>query len=470
MAAVNEDLQRRLQTVGKTLRMVKIDPDSDLPPVAQLEKAIDTSPRPDALIVPNLDICLLHAGDKFLTALNFSRETITALGLPILFWASKNTLHQLGNRAADLFSQRAINTVFFGGKAEGAPSPFLFERFDQDRLNDAGLHALQPRIDLLEKQLAEAEAAAYPPTRIARDIALPLAEAYAGVSAFEAALQVLGRYQAHLPETADRYLLLGQIYFQAGDNAAAMEAYERALVFAKEMADKVKEWQVNLTLAEVLYRQGKYEAARDQCEKALGITRKTGDKLGEGIALNNLGQIYSKIGEYKTAIHYLEGGLNMIREIGDKSGEGRILNNLSQVYDARGDFDTAHQYLEQSLRIQREIGDKSGEGTTLNNLATILHAMDDHKTAFSYLEQSLRIRREIGDISGLAITLNNMAKILFEERNNPDEALPLFLESQSLFKQIGSPNEKVSAGHLDAIRQQIGEARYQEILTTVQGA
>ena len=146
------------------------------------------------------------------------------------------------------------------------------------------------------------------------------------------------------------------------------------------------------------------------------------------------------------------------------------MNNIGQIFEAYGDYERALVYLEQSLRIAREIGDKSGEGTTLNNLSGIYRARGDYETALQYLEQSLRIQREIGDINGLAITLNNMATIVFQQQDKPEEALPLFLQSYQIFKQIGSPNEQTPAKYLEQIKQQLGPARYQEILQSLPSA
>ncbi|MDX2245565.1 MAG: tetratricopeptide repeat protein [Bacteroidia bacterium] len=262
---------------------------------------------------------------------------------------------------------------------------------------------------------------------------------------------------------------LSQIFQARGDYETALQYLEQSLRIRREIGDKSGEGSTLNNLSQIFQARGDYETALQYLEQSLRIAREIGDKSGEGTTLNNLATTAHARGDYETALLYLEQSLRIQREIGDKSGEGTTLNNLSQIFHARGDYETALLYLEQSLRIAREIGDKSGEGRTLNNLATTAHAKGDYETALLYLEQSLRIRREIGDINGLAITLNNMAVIIFQQQGKPEEALPLFIQSYSIFHQIGSPNEKVPMSYINDIVAELGEARFQEIVGKIKG-
>ncbi|MBL0015494.1 MAG: tetratricopeptide repeat protein [Bacteroidetes bacterium] len=72
------------------------------------------------------------------------------------------------------------------------------------------------------------------------------------------------------------------------------------------------------------------------------------------------------------------------------------------------------------------------------------------------------IRQEIGDIAGMAATLHNMGSIIYG-RKAYEEAIPYFLKAYAILKQIGSPNLQHPESYLDAIKEKLGEARYQEI-------
>ncbi|MEZ4829856.1 MAG: tetratricopeptide repeat protein [Bacteroidia bacterium] len=275
-----------------------------------------------------------------------------------------------------------------------------------------------------------------------------------------------------LPENlhllATLYTRQGKIYSQLSEYKNAEKAFEQALDIARETGNRQLEATVLAELGDVYYYIGDYRGAREYGEKGLLIAREIGDKSGEGRTLNNIGQTYSARGDYKTAFKYLEDSLRISREIGNKSGQGMTFNNIGEIYYDQGDYETALQYLEQSLRLSREIGEKSGEGRILNNISQIYDARGEYETALKYLEQSLRISREIGTIDSLAVTLNNMAAIIFQQQGKPEEALPLFIQSYSIFRQIGSPNEKIPERFISDIKAQIGEARFQEIIAQMQ--
>ena len=256
---------------------------------------------------------------------------------------------------------------------------------------------------------------------------------------------------------------ISQIYKARGDYDTALTYLEQSLSIRQQIGDKAGEGATLNNLATTAHAKGDYDTALTYLEQSLSISQQIGDKAGEGATLNNISQIYDARGDYDTALTYLQQALSISQQIGDKSGEGTTLNNLAGIARAKGDYDTALSYLQQSLAIQQQIGNKAGEGTTLNNISHIYKVRGDYDTALTYLQQSLSIRQQIGDIAGMANTLYNMGAMLYEQ-GHLEEAIPLLLQAYSILYQIGSPNVQYPAGYLGTIIEQIGEARFQEII------
>jgi tetratricopeptide (TPR) repeat protein len=257
---------------------------------------------------------------------------------------------------------------------------------------------------------------------------------------------------------------LGKLYFQLADHDAALSHWQNALQLSRKSGDKAGEGTALNNLSQIFQATGDYHTAIQYLEQSLPIQREVGDKAGEGDVLNNLGYTFRKKGEDEKALAHYEKALAIQRAIGNKVGEATSLINISLIATSRGDHETEHFYLEQALGIAREGKAKAQEGTILNNLALNASAKGEYESALMYLEQSLRIRRETADIRGLAISLHNKAMIILQQQENPEESLPLFLQAYSLFHQVGSPNEEMTRGYLDAIKAQIGEARFEEIV------
>ena len=420
ISLVNEELLRRGKEQGKSFQTIFLRADTDTPLLAQLNEAADAGAA--ALIIPNLDTLIHLQGTQVLSSLNFSREALNQLGVPLLFWASKHTLHQLGNQAADFFSQRAASTAFIEGQAPNSAEG-LFETYQPERFRDADVEAAKLKIGLLEQQLQEAESIGYAPARIARDIALPLAEAYAAIGALTHIPLLRDRYWAQLPSQPAYLIRTGELAFQMGENVKAATDFEHARMDSRTSGDKTTEIQASLLLSEVYKRVGRLGEGLTLLEEALRLARAIGDKSGEGATLNNISNIYSARGDYATALTYLEQSLAIRRAIGDTSSEGTTLNNISQIYDARGDYATALSYLEQSLAIRREIGDKSGEAITLHNMGAIAYEQGDEEQFFTFELKAWKLSQEIGSAQGILLVGSYLGDVLLQS-GKPAQSIP----------------------------------------------
>ncbi|MDX1908456.1 MAG: tetratricopeptide repeat protein [Bacteroidia bacterium] len=464
-------LQDRLQTVFPTRAWTQLDGSRD----GAHGILVALQQPPSGLILIHHTEALLD-DDAFTRSLNQRRDALSRhpLGLILLLPTGGNYLYRLSRAMPDIWSLR--NLV---AELHLPPDPILggqfitldgirYVSFSTQEEAAAELNSLSARISELQVIPGSRPLLAVLLTRKGK-IQLQLGEYEAAQATFLQSLELAQDVGDRVLE-ATALTELGEVLARRGDYETALQYLENSLNITREIGDKSGEGTTLNNISQIYAARGDYETALQYLEQSLRIRREIGDKSGEGTTLNNISQIYDARGDYETALVYLEHSLRIRREIGDKSGEGTTLNNLSHIYAARGDYETALVYLEHSLRIRREIGDKSGEGTTLNNISQIYAARGDYGTALQYLEKSLRIQREIGDINGLAITLNNMATIVFQQQDKPEEALPLFLQSYQLFKQIGSPNEKVPMSYLQAIREQLGPARYQEILQSLPSA
>ena len=182
--AINNQLSVLLHERHLNVLFFNFDTQGRLNLVEQLQLA--GKPGIDALIVNNLGVLaeikdgiLTEKGSNAIQEFNFAREALFNLRTPILFWASKNLLSIISNRAADLYTQRSINSVFFDHYPDEAqPEIDLESRFLPEYRTTRDYETLELKIKLLKKQLADAEAFNYPISKIASQLALPLAKTY----------------------------------------------------------------------------------------------------------------------------------------------------------------------------------------------------------------------------------------------------------------------------------------------------
>ncbi|MDX1941613.1 MAG: tetratricopeptide repeat protein [Saprospiraceae bacterium] len=296
---------------------------------------------------------------------------------------------------------------------------------------------------------------------------------------------------------------ISQIYLIKGNFDVAMSYLQKAITVFQENNDLELKGKVLISISEIHRLKGDYDLALNYLKQSINIFQETGDREGEGTALNNISQVYMNIADYDQTLFYLKQSFEIIREIGDRLKEGTILMNISKVYDAQKDFQTALDYLHQSLVIRKEIGDKQGEGATLNdiglnylgrgeydialsycqealtiskkindplsesislgNIAKIFQMQGKHEHAYPLLQKALEISQAIGDLPGAAVILWNIGDLLFEQEQFEKAVIPIF-KAYLFFNNVGSTKTQNVLSYLNAIIEQIGEARVLEII------
>ena len=258
---------------------------------------------------------------------------------------------------------------------------------------------------------------------------------------------------------------ISQIHKVKGNYETALRYLEKSLEIQQQIGDRKGEGATLNNISQIYVAKSDYDTALQYLEQSLEISQQIGDRRGEGTTLNNLATTAYAKSDYDTALQYLEQSLEISQQIGDRQGEGITLSNIGQAHKVQGDYETALRYLEQSLAIQQQIGDLQGEGVTFNNISQIHKVRGNYETALRYLEQSLVIMQQIGDILGMATTLNNIGVIYLNQKNDAESAIQFFIQSYQIFEKIGLPNGQSPLSYLNTIIEQIGEQKFQEILS-----
>lgn len=79
-------------------------------------------------------------------------------------------------------------------------------------------------------------------------------------------------------------------------------------------------------------------------EKALMLARSLGDKVRERRAVRGLAASNRILGRYQQAIEYLMNVLEISNETGDHFGDVDAYGTIADIYTEMGDFDKAAEY------------------------------------------------------------------------------------------------------------------------------
>ncbi|MCO6486789.1 MAG: tetratricopeptide repeat protein [Phaeodactylibacter sp.] len=359
----------RQSASGKTGRPVRIhylDPEQFLP--AQLEQAARGA---QGLIVLGLDE-FLRAPDKIIS-FNFAREAINKLGIPILFWATQDTLARIGNLATDLYSQRRSVNVYFDELADiTVPDPFLDSRFPENLRSAEETAQLELALELQKKQLQEAVEARLSSRRIALDYALPLAKAYADLDGYGEALSILEAYppgegQDWPPEQLPA---LGRIFRGAHRYPEAIKSFEEAVQHFGQLEEKQSELSIALSELGDIYKElGQPEKAQETYVKDLELSEQLAKdnphseqlRRDWGIAIEKLADLEKDLGKLESAQQRYEQSIVICEQLAkDNPHSEQLRRDLSVAYykmgiilDRTGKSEEAAHYLARDLEICR---------------------------------------------------------------------------------------------------------------------
>jgi tetratricopeptide (TPR) repeat protein len=90
------------------------------------------------------------------------------------------------------------------------------------------------------------------------------------------------------------------------DAGPAMVRFEKALMLARSMGDKVRERRAVRGLAASNRILGRYQQAIDYLGKVLEISEETGDHVGDVDAYGTIADIYTEMGEFEKAAEYYD--------------------------------------------------------------------------------------------------------------------------------------------------------------------
>jgi tetratricopeptide (TPR) repeat protein len=353
---------------------------------------------------------------KFFGYLQWTREALRELKMPIILWIPSRIYDQIPKQAPDFWSWR--NGVF-----HFQPELSLVQ-------GDSSIN--QSLGNIKDNQ----EGSVFSPEQLEASLAEAIQQWGADSSKTEVLYSQLGTLYTERVESAkstnrQKELILAQEYL------------EKAIVLQTKF-QKLEALATSLNNLAVLYdNQGRYSEAEPLYLEALEMRRRlfTSDHPNIATSLNNLAYLYHNQGRYSEAEPlYLE-ALEMRKRlfIGDHSDVATSLNNLASLYKSQGKYSEAEPLYLDALEMRRRLftGDHPDVATSLNNLALLYHNQGKYSEAEPLYLDALEMTKRLftGDHPYVASSLNNLAS-LYKSQGKYSEAEPLYLDALEMRRRL----------------------------------
>ncbi|GAB4130875.1 MAG: hypothetical protein OHK0045_04530 [Raineya sp.] len=193
------------------------------------------------------------------------------------------------------------------------------------------------------------------------------------------------------------YLSIGNIYnFYLFSYDSALEYYKKAYDIGVSTNNKKIQAQALNNLGLIYEKQNHYEKAIESYQLALLYSKEVGYLYGQNYNYRNLANVYTKLGKHTEALAFREeAGKLLIEKIGDKS---LIASNMRQAIVnliALERFDEAEKKLEEALKIVKEIKEYKELPKIYEDFAMLAEARKDFPKALEYLKTAKKISDSI---------------------------------------------------------------------------
>jgi len=393
---VNASLQLLLKGKGKTIHLYTWSKEPDaLHPVEQLRQLQQQHPDLHGLILDGIDAALAHH-PNLLVQLNFGREALSGLDIPLLFWLSSRTLQRISVESIDLYNQRVGANLYFEHSVETTDTDNAARRYVAQEMvrSNASISHLDARLKLLQRQLAEAEQRQRDPASIANEIVLDLLALYVQIPETAPLIQqIMERYNGFIDlEKPANGVIVAKAFKYVGEIEQALNLYTKAL-------------------------QSYRELAKSNPQRYLPDLAMT---------LNNLANLHERKNDFIAAEPGYQEAVGIYRELAKSNSQSYLpdvammLNNLAILHYSNKDFTAAEVCYQEALGIYRDLAKGNSQSyqpdvaTTLNNLAVLHYSKNDFTAAEAGFREALGIYRECAKSNSLryqpdvAMTLGNL--------------------------------------------------------------
>jgi predicted ATPase/DNA-binding SARP family transcriptional activator len=184
------------------------------------------------------------------------------------------------------------------------------------------------------------------------------------------------------------------------------------------------------------YLLARYQQALARMEQALLYSRQLGERVLEASIYDDLATVYFDMGRYDQAERHYRLSLDLCRELSYTPGQARVLIGFGQLALAQGDHDQARQWLHEAGTLAHETNQRRYGAEAKGYLGQLYAAWDDAATALRYLDEGLA---ELGQIAAryeFGYFLIDKAALLWNQ-GRAGEAQPIVIDALERFTAIG---------------------------------
>ncbi|MAX80865.1 MAG: hypothetical protein CL843_11925 [Crocinitomicaceae bacterium] len=236
---------------------------------------------------------------------------------------------------------------------------------------------------------------------------------------------------------AEILLLKGDILYNQGAFASALEYYLFAQKYFQENEDELGVANVKLKVGRIKYYIKQEQTALDELQQALAVFQK--HQLDTRIAetYGEIGHLYEKGGELDSAYFYQKQALLIYQTTHNQPGIAHILENLGSIWEDREYYDSAGVYFLGASKLNKRLNNQVELVSNLNNIGDVFRKTKQFDSALVYTLQALHLAQQLDLDYQTSSALRDLGKV-YQDMGDYPRAMEYKEKSRELFEEIYS--------------------------------
>ncbi len=237
---------------------------------------------------------------------------------------------------------------------------------------------------------------------------------------------------------AERYNSMGLAYQAQGDNATAMEWFEKTLNNSFTQKDSTLLSKAYNNLGVTYKNLGQYDKSIYHYLIGLSIDNALNDSGAMALKHLNIAQIYKLMGNYEISLNHDSLALDVFIQLNDTIRLPLVYNNLAITHFFLGSPERAIAGFEKAYEINLKNGNIPETARNLNNIGIVWRNLNNYARALENSIKALELRKTTGDHFAIAESYMNVGSD-YALLNNMEMALAYFDTTEVMIKELKRP-------------------------------
>ncbi|MBZ0291196.1 MAG: tetratricopeptide repeat protein [Anaerolineae bacterium] len=218
------------------------------------------------------------------------------------------------------------------------------------------------------------------------------------------------------------FVNLGSVFSLLGDLLQSLQAYEKGLAAARQIADSHYAAEALIGIANVHAMHTDFSEAIEYVKQSLELSKETQNLRGQLHALNNLAAIYQLAGDYENAQITIEEALSLIDNGHFVFEKIFVISTAGEIQFSLGNYQQALANFQRALSLSESTSILEPKPGILVNISKVYKDQEEIELEIEVLHQAIKVSEALQHFDAQHVCHQRLA-VIYESQGDFETAL-----------------------------------------------